>query len=102
MTIEFRYNCGYHFAFWPILVVLLCLMQNNVRAQSIKFRGTLTDSLGSPIAFANVVVAKIDSQDSPDFTLTNYQGFFELDLESDSKYTLTFLDRKSTRLNSSH
>jgi hypothetical protein len=98
MTIESRCNCSYHFAFWPLLVVLLCFLQNNGSAQSIKFRGTLTDSLGSPIVFANVVVTKIDSQDSPGFTLTNYQGFFELDLESNSKYIFTFLHVNYLRL----
>ena len=57
-------------------------------AQSIKVRGTIKDSLGAPLEFANVIATVQTNGDIESYAITNGEGRFQLDLKKDNTYFL--------------
>jgi hypothetical protein len=82
--------------------ILLALISLSLKGQNIVYRGVVTDSLGSPIPYVNLVAVSENTQQTK-FTLTNNQGEFKIELEPNSTYAISLLhvsyERRSFILN---
>lgn len=67
---------------------LLLILSFSLSAQSIKVRGTIKDSIGSPLEFANVIASIQSSGDTESYGITNHEGRFQLDLPKGDTYLL--------------
>lgn len=70
---------------FPFLLILCSL---SLSAQSIKVKGTIKDSIGAPLEFANVIASKESSGETESYGITNYQGRYQLDLPKGDTYIL--------------
>jgi len=71
-----------------LLLVGLLLITISLSAQSIKVRGTIKDSVGAPLEFANVIATMQSSGAIESYGITNYEGRFQLDLPKGNTYIL--------------
>ena len=82
--------------------ILLALISLSLNGQHILYQGVVTDSLGSPIPYVNLVAVSENTQQTK-FTLTNNQGEFKIELEPNSTYAISLLhvsyERRSFILN---
>lgn len=78
-----------------ILLVLLCSI-NSVFSQ-IKFDGTVTDSIGSPLELANVIVLNQETNTLDSYSITDERGYYSFDLEKNSsyKFQVSYIGMKS-------
>jgi len=67
---------------------LLLILSFSLSAQSIKVRGTIKDSIGNPLEFANVIASIQSSGDTETYAITNHEGRFQLDLPKGETYLL--------------
>ncbi len=67
---------------------VLLLFTISLSAQSIKVKGTIKDSIGAPLEFANVIATIKASGAIESYAITNYEGRFQLDLPKDNTYIL--------------
>lgn len=68
------------------IAVLICTA--SVSAQTIKVRGTIKDSIGNPLEFANVIATVQSNGDIESYAITNGEGRFQLDLGKGNTYLL--------------
>src|SRR5690554_7815075 len=66
----------------------LLIFSLSLSAQSIKVRGTIKDSIGNPLEFANVIASIQSSGDTETYAITNHEGRFQLDLPKGETYLL--------------
>ena len=78
-----------------ILLVLLCSI-NSVFSQ-IKFDGAVTDSIGSPLELANVIVLNQETNTLDSYSITDERGYYSFDLEKNSsyKFQVSYIGMKS-------
>lgn len=57
-------------------------------SQNIKLRGFIKDSLGEPLELANVIATQKTTGTIESYAITNYEGRFQLDLQTNSIYVL--------------
>ncbi len=67
---------------------LLIIFSLSLSAQSIKVRGTIKDSIGSPLEFANVIASIQRSGETESYGITNHEGRYQLDLPNGETYIL--------------
>lgn len=70
------------------LTFLLIIFSLSLSAQSIKVTGTIKDSIGSPLEFANVIASIKSSGETESYGITNHEGRFQLDLPKGETYIL--------------
>ena len=71
-----------------IFTFLLLILSISLCAQSIKVRGTISDSLGIPLEFANVIASVKSSGETESYGITNHEGRYQLDLPKGNSYVL--------------
>src|SRR5690554_4070002 len=71
-----------------ILPFLLLIFSISLSAQSIKVRGTIKDTIGNPLEFANVIASIKSSGETESYGITNHEGRFQLDLPKRDSYIL--------------
>lgn len=78
------------------LLFFLFLINNWAAAQSITFKGKVTDSLQQPLAYANIIAEPITETEMK-FTMTDEKGRFQLKLEPPHSYKIltSFLGYKT-------
>ena len=67
---------------------LICVFPLFLSAQSIKVKGTIKDSIGNPLEFANVIASIKATGKTESYGITNYQGRYQLDLPKGNTYVL--------------
>lgn len=70
------------------LTILSLLLAFSLSAQSIKVKGTIKDSIGNPLEFANVIASLKASGATETYGITNHQGRYQLDLPKGETYLL--------------
>jgi hypothetical protein len=60
----------------------------SLSAQSIKVKGTIKDSIGTPLEFANVIASIKSSGETESYGITNHEGRYQLDLPKGNTYIL--------------
>ncbi len=70
------------------LILFLLSATVSLTAQSINVKGTIKDSIGNPLEFANVIASIKSSGATESYGITNYQGRFQLDLPKGNNYIL--------------
>src|SRR5690606_31363593 len=65
-----------------------CLLSISLSAQSIKVKGTIKESIGNALEFANVIASIKSSGETESYGITNYQGRYQLDLPKGNTYIL--------------
>ncbi len=70
------------------LLFLLLIFSFSLSAQSIKVRGTIKDTIGNPLEFANVIASIKSSGETESYGITNHEGRFQLDLPKGNSYVL--------------
>ena len=68
----------------PLVVIFLVVCSLQGLAQSAILKGTITDNLGSPAAFVNVV-----EEESKKGVLTNAEGYYEIKLPAEKKVVIS-------------
>lgn len=68
--------------------IFICLFSQIIFAQSITIRGTIKDSIGEPLEFANVIATIQSSGDTESYGITNHQGRYQLELSKGNSYVL--------------
>jgi hypothetical protein len=71
-----------------ILWLSVLLVSFSLSAQSIKVKGTIKDSIGNPLEFANVIASIKATGATESYGITNYQGRYQLDLPKGNNYIL--------------
>lgn len=71
-----------------ILGIVFILFSLSLSAQSIKVKGTIKDSIGNPLEFANVIASIKATGATESYGITNYQGRYQLDLPKGETYLL--------------
>lgn len=71
-----------------ILFFLFLICSISLSAQSIKVKGTIKDSIGAPLEFANVIASIKSSGETESYGITNHQGRYQLDLPKGDTYIL--------------
>jgi len=71
-----------------ITAALVVLCTGTFFAQSIKMEGVLTDSIGEPLEFANIIATVQSTGDIESYAITNYEGRYKLDLPTNETYIL--------------
>jgi len=71
-----------------LLLASILIITTSLAAQSIKVQGTIKDSIGNPLELANVIAVVTANGDIESYSITNYEGRFQLDLPKGSGYTL--------------
>lgn len=71
-----------------ILCLSVLFIGFSLSAQSIKVKGTIKDSIGNPLEFANVIASIKSSGETESYGITNYQGRYQLDLPKGNNYVL--------------
>ena len=66
----------------------ILLFSISLSAQSIKVKGTIKDSIGNPLEFANVIASIKATGATESYGITNYQGRYQLDLPKGNNYVL--------------
>jgi hypothetical protein len=69
-------------------LIFLLLATVGSFAQSIKVRGTIKDSIGNPLEFANVIATVQESGNIESYAISNGEGRFQLDLAKGNTYLL--------------
>ncbi len=79
------------------LLAVLLLFTISLSAQSIKVRGFIKDSIGSPLELANVIATVKATGTVESYAITNYEGRYQLDLPKGNTYILraSFLSYKT-------
>ncbi|KXN98606.1 TonB-dependent receptor [Aequorivita aquimaris] len=70
--------------FW----LFILLFSFSLSAQSIKVKGTIKDSVGNTLEFANVIASIKATGATESYGITNYQGRYQLDLPKGNIYIL--------------
>ncbi len=70
------------------LILFLFTFSFTISAQSIKVKGTIKDSIGNPLEFANVIASIKSTGATESYGITNYQGRYQLDLPKGNNYVL--------------
>ncbi len=70
------------------ITIFYLLFSFSLSAQSIKVKGTIKDSIGNPLEFANVIASLKSSGATESYGITNYQGRYQLDLPKGNTYVL--------------
>ncbi|MCM4173958.1 hypothetical protein DHD32_21030 [Arenibacter sp. TNZ] len=70
-----------------LFIGLLCCFGAN--AQVVTLSGSVTDSLKTPLAYSTLIAKPADSDQSMQFTATNDQGKYTLELYKDLEYTIS-------------
>ncbi|QQX75310.1 MULTISPECIES: TonB-dependent receptor [Aequorivita] len=70
------------------ITIFYLLFSFSLSAQSIKVKGTIKDSIGNPLEFANVIASIKSSGATESYGITNYQGRYQLDLPKGNTYIL--------------
>lgn len=70
--------------FW----LFILLFSFSLSAQSIKVKGTIKDSVGNALEFANVIASIKATGATESYGITNYQGRYQLDLPKGNIYIL--------------
>ncbi|HET8803525.1 MAG TPA: carboxypeptidase-like regulatory domain-containing protein, partial [Aequorivita sp.] len=73
---------------FKILSIIFFFLGFTLTAQSIKVKGTIKDSIGNPLEFANVIASIKSSGATESYGITNYQGRYQLDLPKGNNYIL--------------
>ncbi len=71
-----------------VLCILILFWVAGVSAQSIKVRGTIKDSIGTPLELANVIATEKSSGNIESYAITNSEGRFQLNLPKNNTYIL--------------
>src|SRR5690625_2816405 len=88
------------FVFFGFLFPLFSFGQ----VEKVTLSGVVKEADGAPVSFGNVVLHKMKDTSFVTGTMTDDDGRFEIEDVKPNEYLLeiTYVDRKSTRLNSSH
>jgi Carboxypeptidase regulatory-like domain/Outer membrane protein beta-barrel family len=70
------------------IILIFVLIGFSSIAQSVKLRGFIKDSIGDPLELANVIATKKATGEIESYAITNYEGRFQLDLQSNTMYVL--------------
>lgn len=70
------------------ITLLLSLFFLNVAGQTIKLRGTISDSIGDPLELANIVATIKATGEIESYAITNYEGRYQMDLPTGNTYSL--------------
>ncbi len=83
-----------------LFILFLILTNGLVMGQTVVFKGTVTDSLQNPLAFANIIAEPITETEMR-FTMTDEEGRFQLKLEKSHTYKIriSFLGYKTETFN---
>lgn len=73
---------------FKILTIFLLLFSITLSAQSIKVKGTIKDSIGNPLEFANVIASVKATGKTESYGITNHQGRYQLELPKGETYIL--------------
>src|SRR5690625_3970260 len=68
--------------------LLLLFFPLMVSAQTITVRGTIKDSIGDPLEFANVIATVQSSGETESYGITNHQGRYQLELSTGKSYIM--------------
>ncbi|MDP2686273.1 MAG: TonB-dependent receptor [Aequorivita sp.] len=71
-----------------LLWLVALIFSLSLSAQSIKVKGTIKDSIGNALEFANVIASIKSSGATESYGITNYQGRYQLDLPKGNNYIL--------------
>jgi hypothetical protein len=71
-----------------LLYLILLLFTLSLSAQSIKVRGFIKDSIGSPLELATVIATVQATGEIESYGITNHLGRFQLDLPKNNSYIL--------------
>ncbi|WP_347374099.1 carboxypeptidase-like regulatory domain-containing protein [Aequorivita sp. Q41] len=71
-----------------LLWLAVFLFGFTISAQSIKAKGTIKDSIGNPLEFANVIASIKTTGATESYGITNHQGRYQLDLPKGNAYIL--------------
>ena len=72
-----------------MLWAVMLLFTISLSAQSIKVRGFIKDSIGSPLELANVIATVESDGAIESYAITNYEGRYQLDLPVNNTYVLS-------------
>ncbi len=62
------------------LWIAVLFVTASISAQTISLRGTIKDSIGNPLEFANVIATVQSAGDIESYAISNGEGRFKLDL----------------------
>src|SRR5690554_7777613 len=68
------------------ITLLFFVLSFSLSAQTIKVRGTIKDTIGNPLEFANVIASIKSSGETESYGITNHEGRFQLDLPKGDSY----------------
>ena len=71
-----------------LFLFLFLLCSSGLKAQKAKLRGSIQDTLGNPLVFANILAFPDDESLDPSFGISNEKGIYQLDLFKNQKYML--------------
>ena len=71
-----------------LILAAVLLLSVTSFAQSVKLRGTITDTLNKPLEFANVIATVKESGDIESYGITNHEGRYQLSLPKGQTYIL--------------
>lgn len=71
-----------------LATLLICLTTAVASAQTIKVRGTIKDSIGNGLEFANVIATVQSTGDIESYAISNTDGRYQLDLGTNNTYIL--------------
>lgn len=70
------------------IAFLFLFFSFSLAAQTISVRGTIKDSIGNPLEFANVIASDATSGETESYGISNHQGRYQLDLSKGRNYVL--------------
>ena len=71
------------------LTLLLGLNINFLFAQTVTLRGVVSDSIGNKLLYSNIVVKQLNGNGRTNFTSSNENGFYEVDLLKNVSHTIS-------------
>src|SRR5690606_18542203 len=71
-----------------LTVIFFLFLTISLSAQSIKVKGTIKDSIGNPLEFANVIASIKATGATESYGITNHEGRYQLDLPKGNTYIL--------------
>src|SRR5690606_9122220 len=71
-----------------VLLLIFVVFPLMLSAQTITVRGTIKDSIGDPLEFANVIATVQSSGETESYGITNHQGRYQLELSKGNTYVL--------------
>ena len=69
-------------------IIILFLLISSMTFSQIKMSGKVTDSLGTPLELANIILIDSESNTLETFAMSDNQGVYKLNLKKNNNYKL--------------